>query len=206
MRLNKINWNHIFCEQKIQKLKINWLRKWLLDFLNFKNLFIRLISFSIVLLISNVCFFVMRHNSLLNMYSVPVFNRGMGFSVGNDWPEWTVYLLKTLIAVFFLIFSFSFNEWYLNICFFVVGVNSVLNVIDKVMIDHYEGINHYNTVVDYIDWPQFNFKNNIADIFIVTFIILLVIGVIFYIVKAYRKINKDDIPERIKNEPTEPNP
>lgn len=185
---NKIDINKVLFSKRLNNINLIFLKNWCLNFFQVKNLLIRIFSFILVLILSNVLFFVLRKNALENFYSQPIFNTGAGFSFGSDWPIWSIYFIKSIFSMLFLVLSFIFNKWYVYIPFFVISVNSWLNIIDKLVVDDYMGVKYYHAVVDYFYW-NIGFTNNIADTLIVSFFIVLVLVLI---VETIKTINKKD--------------
>ncbi len=181
----------ILFENKINKIKIQWIKKYLLSFCTIRNITIKVLTLIIATLISCLLFFLLREWAL-NHYdpNFVAFNSGVAFSYASSWKPSLVYFIKIFpTVVFFLIFLFS-NSWYIYIFSYILFLNSLLNVIDRAMIDNYWYMGKFysqnNSVVDYIPFRSFKFVCNVADIFICTSFVFLIIGIIVKIVKEFR--------------------
>lgn len=183
--------NRIYFEDKIRKIKKEDRRNFLLTFFTCKNLIFRIACFLILTLICGLVFFLLRHDSLVNNWEGLVFNRGIAYGVGDDWPIWVGYFIKILPFIILLFLVFTVNEWYLQISINLIIINSLFNIIDKGLVDTYNGVEYYDTVVDNIKWVSFGFVSNIADILIIIGVIATAISYIYLIYIWYRKKEKD---------------
>ncbi|MGL4950804.1 MAG: RluA family pseudouridine synthase, partial [Mycoplasma sp.] len=192
MENNKLiikNNNKILFGNGILKIKNKVIRNYLTEFLTLKNLIIRTLIYLLIIAVSSILFFILREQSLLNNWDNIILNKGMAWNMGDKWDQWIVYFMKILPLILMYFISLGFNKKMLYIPFFLISYNSLLNVIDKGMVDYYMGIYHHDTVVDYIYWPLFNFTNNVADIMIISGFGF----VVFAILKEISNIIKEDV-------------
>ncbi len=197
----KVFLNKILFEQKLEKVKKDSLRSYLKDFFLYKNLIFKLITLIFCFIVCAPLFFCIRNN-VLNGSVEPVMNSGAGFSTGENWNQGVVYFIKILIGVLFLSLGIFFNRWYVYIPALIIGFNGWLNVIDKAIVDVWNGESHYNTVVDYIhlaEGSKIASVANVADVFITIGICLLVLGIIYYMF-ALSKENKQAEENKTNNE------
>lgn len=194
--------NKILFNEYLSNIKNDYIRKYLISLFDLKAIVIKLISLFILCLVIFILFFVLRSWALGNFEQLNVvFNKGWAFSQGSNLNSELVYLLKSMFTIFFF-FGFVFiTKWYLSIPMCIISISSLCNVIDKSIVDiYFEGsIYHYsyNTVVDYFYFSNFNFTNNIADIFIIIGIVLEVIALMYYIYNEWKngKTNKENHSE-----------
>lgn len=177
----------IYFEDKIRKIKKEERRNFWLTFFTCKNLIFRISCFLILTLICGLLFFLLRHYSLVNEWHGLQFNRGFAYGIGDDWPTWIGYFIKILPFIILLICIFFTNEWYIQFSLNLIIINSLFNIIDKGLIDTYNGVEHYDAVVDNIRWVAFGFTNNIGDIFIIIGAISIIIGYLYMIYLWYKK-------------------
>ena len=194
----KVFFNKILFETKLDQVKKEGLRSYWKDFFLVKNIFYKLLTLVLCLIICSPLFFCLRNNALQDAAHQPVFNLGAGFSAGNSWNQGVVYFVKVLISVVFLALGIFFNRWYIYIPSLIIGVNGWYNVIDKALVDVWVGqpnIMHYDAVVDYIHLAvgtSIASVANVADIFITIGVCLLVVGIIYYMVVLFKK--SDEAP------------
>ncbi len=181
----------ILFHKKINTIKNKWLKNYLLSFCTIRNITIKILTIFINTLISCLLFFLLREWAL-NHYdpNIVSFNSGVAFSFASNWKPELVYFIKIFpTIIFFLLFLIS-NNWYIYIFSYILFLNSLLNIIDKAMIDNYlfNGMiySRIDSVVDYIPFHAFNFVCNIADIFICTNFVFLIIGFVVKIIKEFK--------------------
>lgn len=93
-------------------------------------------------------------------------NRGIAF--GIDLPEKSIWLLSLAIIFAFVILIFRKSLYQQSLPIILILAGALSNLIDRL---------HLSCVIDFIDlkfWPVFN----LADIYITTGVIMLVIGII----------------------------
>ncbi|MGL4951799.1 MAG: RluA family pseudouridine synthase [Mycoplasma sp.] len=78
-----------------------------------------------------------------------------------------------------------------------MSYNSLLNVIDKAMIDIFQGKEYIDSVVDYIKMNQFNFTFNVADLLIVISVFGIVVGILY---EMYKMISIDKEEDEEENQ------
>ncbi len=193
----KVFLNKIAFVTKLEKVKHEGIKSYLKDFFCYKNLFFKAIGIVFCLIVCAPLFFCIRENVLNSVTAKPEFNLGAGFSAGDNWNQGVVYTIKVIIGLLFLLIGIFSNRWYIYLPSLVVGFNGWYNVIDKCMVDVYNGTCHYNTVVDYIylaTGSSFASIANVADVFITIGICFLVLGIIYYFIvlaKEEKKIEQE---------------
>lgn len=186
----KTSLNHIFFLKNIEKIKYDSFKNYFSEFFTLKVILIKLITFVLTLLICGLCFFLIRNNMLNNPHAHLQFNKGIAFSFGNNMNQDAVYAIKSLISIFFLLLWFFNNKWYLNIFAFIIASNGFFNIIDKAIIDNFNGIEYVDAVVDYIflaSGTNIASVANVADIFITIGICFFILGIIFYIYVIFKE-------------------
>ncbi len=195
MNLYKTQLNKVLCQDKISKIKSSGLRRWATDFMTLKNILGRLLTVVLGTFVFCLIYFVLRQKGLEGAYGALVFNQGSAFGSGASWAPWTVYLIKSLVAILFFVSFFIFNKWYCYTSLWFVFINALCILIDKAMVVPIEyaktASNMYDTVVDYFDFGSF--VNNIGDIFIIIFACTSVVGITVYLVNS--DWFKDDEPK-----------
>lgn len=182
--------NKYLFENDIQKIKKEFLRNYLKNFFNIKTLFIKLFTIVFITIFSSVLFFLIREN-MLNSSEHIVFNKGVGLGIfNNDESQTLVYSFKSILSIVFLLFFIFSNKWYISSFSFIIGLNGILNLIDKGMVDTFHGISHYDAVVDYIFIA--NSVSNVADVLIVISFCFLILGLIYNIYFEYKKSKEKD--------------
>lgn len=194
--------NRIYFEEKIKKIKKEERRNFWLTFFTCKNLAFRIGNFLLLTLICGLVFFLLRHDSLVNNWEGLVFNRGIAYGFGDDWPIWVGYLIKILPFIILLFLVFTIPEWYLQISINLIIINSLFNIIDKGLVDTYNGVEYYDSVVDNIRWVSLGFVSNIADILIIVGAVCTVISYIYVIYLWYKKKEKNNEDNPDDNIPT----
>ncbi len=198
MKLNSEFLNTVLFQEKIEKIKKEWFKKWLLSFCSLKNIIGRLATIILGSIIFCVIYFVLRQNGLEGAYGKPAFNQGSAFGSGSGWAVWTIYLIKALVSLLFFVSFFIFNKWYCYVPLWCVFINALCILIDKGMVipDTYLPVNsslRYDTVVDYFHFPTF--VNNIGDIFIIVFACISVLTITVYLVRSEWFQDKEDKDE-----------
>ena len=161
------------------KIKKDYLKKYLKEFFLLKNLIIKFICLTITTLICGLIFFLIRQNLLSNPNASITFNKGVAFSSLNDVDQWIVYLIKSLISIVFSLIFIFFNKWFIFIPAYLIAINGWFNIIDKTIIDVFNGISYIDSVVDYVYIN--NSVSNSADIFIIIGICCIIAGILWYI-------------------------
>lgn len=191
----KINWNRTLFETQIKKIKWTSLREYCLTFFKIKDLTIRISGYGLITLISALLFFILRANALDDPTASIQFNIGFAWGLGGNWDQSLVYFLKILPTVIFFILSLCLLQWYAYLSVFLIGINSLFNIIDKALVDVYFGTKYYDSVVDYFYWSAFGFTNNIADIFIILGSGLAIISVLYMVYEEYKNSKKRVVAE-----------
>lgn len=187
-----------FFDKRIKNVS---LKKYLKEFFLLKTIFLKVLCFLVITLITSLIFFLIRDRLLNDPSSNLVFNTGVAFSFLENANVHFVYAIKIIISLFFgIIFIFS-NKWYLFFPSLLISVNGWYNVIDKSIIDVFNNNQHPNAVVDYIFIA--NSVANSADVFITIGVCCFVVGIIYYSYKLIKQQkdeenNKDTITKSIE--------
>ena len=187
-----IFWSNVLFEKKINNIKRTKVKDYFLELFEYKLIFIKFLILIFVLLLSAPLTFVLRDYWLNNyVQGIVVFNKGMGFSFGDGWPQEAVYFLKILPAiVLFIAFLFT-NNILIAISTITVSLGGFYNLIDKWLVDFPKGAEpEYDAVVDYIH--LFNSVANVPDIFVTVGTIGLSLSIFYAIYKINMKSDDED--------------
>ena len=207
MKFNTEVLNKVLLESKITNIKSNSIKKWATNFMSLKNILCRTLTIILSSIIFCVIYFVLRQKGLDGAYGNPVFNKGSAFGSGADWDGWTIYLIKSLVAILFFISFFIFNKWYCYIPLWCVFINALCIIIDKsIVVPEIYVLRYYPHHIDYrfdtvVDYFHFStFVNNIGDIFIIIFACVSVLSITVFLIKSdWFKENNDNDHKEITN-------
>lgn len=211
-------------EKQINKIKIDWLKKYLIGLLSYKTIFYKSIYFILIALVVFVSGFLVRdfainlvvdtkqteHGSIFYL----TLNNGVALGAGSNLDPVAIYFLQSIpIIVGFFAFVFTIKWWYyIPILFLVFG--GLGNVIDR-SIPEYSlvgiepftnqntggGNDIFNGVVDY--WRFANSVINLFDVYIVVSICFLILSIIIEFIFSFNKDKNKNQKDKTNIEDTE---
>jgi signal peptidase II len=137
------------------------------------------------------------------------FNTGVAFSFlsTNKTPAlvYTLQIVPTVIGLIFILFSSNLVNIF-ACCFITFG--GMANLIDRAIVDNYQGVNYVDAVVDYFAFVSFKFGIfNLADSFITIGLFIVIVLVIISLIVESRNerkkksmkddSNKIETPEKV---------
>lgn len=168
----------------IEKIKNESLRKYCLSFFKIENLVFKLILFICIGIVVLGSGFGIEFWYVKNNPDAIVLNPGVGFSFGQNFDSWAVYLIQSIPIVISLIAFVFVPRWWMSFGFLMMLFGGLSNIIDRSLDFVVNGESTLNKVVDYVSFLKTTINANDVWICIgVGFVVLSIIVWVFIAIK-----------------------